>query len=100
VAILEAIKLATHKGYDQVVFDSDSQTLVNAIYAQRVGIFEFSSVITSIRSLLNVFLNFKVKFIRRQANLVAQTLARVANYWDCHHIFDITPPCIDLILIN
>jgi hypothetical protein len=65
VAILEAIKLATHKGYDQVVFESDSQTL-NAIYAKRVGIFEFRSVITSIRALLNVFLNFKVKFIRNK----------------------------------
>jgi hypothetical protein len=30
VAILEAIKLATRKGYDQVVFESYSQTLVNA----------------------------------------------------------------------
>jgi ribonuclease HI len=31
VALLEAIKLATLKGFDHVVFESDSQSLMNAI---------------------------------------------------------------------
>ncbi|PNX69957.1 hypothetical protein L195_g057004 [Trifolium pratense] len=34
VALLESIKLAVQRGYDRVVFESDSQTLVNSIYAR------------------------------------------------------------------
>jgi ribonuclease HI len=40
VALLEAIKLVAHKEYNYVEFESDSQSIVNAIYASRVGIAE------------------------------------------------------------
>jgi ribonuclease HI len=40
VALLEAIKLVVHKEYNYVEFESDSQSIVNAIYASRVGIAE------------------------------------------------------------
>jgi hypothetical protein len=97
---LEAIKLAIHKGYNHVVFESDSQSLVNSIYANRVEISEFSSVIVNITQSLDVSPNFKIKFTRRQTNLVAHTLAWAANSWTSLRNFDISSPCIEFILIN
>jgi hypothetical protein len=58
-----------------------------------------SSIIISIRQLLHDFPNFKVKFIRRQANLVAHILVRAANSWTSLRTFEISPPCIELIFI-
>jgi hypothetical protein len=83
-----------------VVFESDSQSLVNSIYTNRVEISEFSSVIVNITQSLDVSPNFKNKFTRRQTNLVAHTLARAANSWTSLRIFDISSPCIEFILIN
>ncbi|CAJ2639496.1 unnamed protein product [Trifolium pratense] len=101
VALLEAIKLAVQRGYDRVVFESDSQTLVNSIYAARhIEISEFSMIIHKIKSVLVVFPNFEVKFIRRQADSVAHTLARAANYWASHRFFEFIPSCIELMLFN
>jgi hypothetical protein len=38
--------------------------------------------------------NFEVKFVKRQVNSVAHTLARAANSWSSFHIFEIIPSCI------
>jgi hypothetical protein len=44
--------------------------------------------------------NFEVKFITRQVNSVAYTLARAANSWSSFHIFKIISSCIKLLVIN
>jgi hypothetical protein len=66
----------------------------------KVGNSEFSSVITNITQLLDVSPYFKVMFIRRQTNLVAHTLTKAANSCASLRIFDISPHCIEYILIN
>ncbi|GAU18799.1 hypothetical protein TSUD_80880 [Trifolium subterraneum] len=52
---------------------------------KRRGNSEFLSIVHDIRSLMSSFINFEVKFVRRQANLVAHTLARAANSWASFH---------------
>jgi hypothetical protein len=42
------------------------------------------------------YVNFEVKFIRKQVNLVAYTLAMAANSWTSFHRFEIIPSCIEL----
>jgi len=61
---------------------------------------DFGHIISSCRSLLNQFRNFKISFVRRQGNYVAHTLARASNLDACHHIYDLILSCIFSILMN
>ncbi|GAU28837.1 hypothetical protein TSUD_21740 [Trifolium subterraneum] len=76
MAAMEEAKL---RGLDRVQFESDSKVLIEAIHMQRRGNSEFLSIVHDILSLMSSFINFEVKFVRRQANLVAHTLARAVN---------------------
>ncbi|PNX88646.1 cytochrome p450 [Trifolium pratense] len=78
-ALLQAMKEAKHKGFEQVQFESDSQLLVEAIRTKRRDNSEFLSIVNDIILIKLSCANFEVKFIRRQVNLVAHTLARAAN---------------------
>ncbi|KAK2364380.1 putative mitochondrial protein [Trifolium repens] len=78
-ALLLAMKEARHRELDRVQFESDSKVLVDAIYMKRRGNSEFLSIVHDIINFMSYFLNFEVKFIRRQTNSVAHTLARTAN---------------------
>jgi hypothetical protein len=51
---------------------------VDAIHKLGVGNSEFSSLICNINNILLSNPNFVVKFIKRQANMVAHSLVRVA----------------------
>jgi ribonuclease HI len=82
-----------------VIIESDSQCVVDAISHLRGGNSEFSMLISQINNCLSCNPNFVVKFIKRQANMVAHTLARVAISWSRRCIFESLPPCI-LTLMN
>ncbi|PNX77111.1 cytochrome p450, partial [Trifolium pratense] len=80
LALLHAMKEAIYRGFERVHFESDSKLLVNAIHSRRRGNSEFSLIVNDIILLMSSsYVNFEVKFVRRQANLVAYTLARAAN---------------------
>jgi hypothetical protein len=66
------------RGLSQVVFETDSKSVVDAVQHFRGGSSEFSSIIGHINNVLLLNPNFMVKFIKRQANMVAHTLARAA----------------------
>jgi ribonuclease HI len=95
VALLEAIHFANVNRWDRVVFESDSSTLVQALSSPGHGDSEFSAIVSSIIYQLSLHSNFEVKFVRRQANMVAHSLARVACSWVSHRIFDSYPSCIE-----
>jgi hypothetical protein len=50
--------------------------------------------------MLSIVFNFDVKFVKRQANMVARTLARAAYSRLSHYVFESIPPCIDTYLMN
>jgi ribonuclease HI len=100
LALLEAIILITSQGLNNVIFESDSQSIVHAVNANLDGISEHYSIVTCIRQLLSSFPNFKVKFLRRQANMVAHTLARAAISWASHRFIMYVPPCIASLINN
>ena len=66
----------------------------------RRGNSEFLSIVHDIVNFMSSFLNFEVKFIRRQANSVAHALARAANSWVSFHRFEIIPLCIEHSIAN
>jgi hypothetical protein len=100
VALLDAIHFTDVNRWDRVVFETDSATLVQALSYPSHGDSEFSAIVSSIIYQLSLHSNFEVKFVRRQANMVAHTLARAACSWASHRIFDSYPSCIEPWLIN
>ncbi|XP_058726534.1 uncharacterized protein LOC131597891 [Vicia villosa] len=108
LSVLEAEALALKEAIQSVImlhnaptiFESDSQQVVQALSSNTSGSSEFILIINSIKSLLLDFPNFEVKFIKRQANMVAHTLDKAANSWSRCCMFDVIPPCITFYLIN
>ncbi|GAU41854.1 hypothetical protein TSUD_366010 [Trifolium subterraneum] len=99
-ALLLAMEEARHRGLNRVQFESDSKVLIEAIHMKRRGNSEFLSIVHDIIGLMSSFINFEVKFVRRQANLIAHTLARAANSWASFHRFENIPFCIDRLIFN
>jgi ribonuclease HI len=100
LALLHALKEMEQRGLTQVIFETDSKSVVDAIQHIRGGNSEFSAIICNINNVLLRNPNFVVKFIKRQANMVAHTLARAAISWSRRYIVDSLPPCITSLLIN
>jgi ribonuclease HI len=100
LTLLEAMKTACIMNLDKIIFECDSQLVVNAIHANHDGASAFSIIISSIKNLLLLNSNFEVKFVKRQANLVAHKLARAANSWASRCDFYSIPPCIKNQLNN
>jgi hypothetical protein len=74
--------------------------VVDAIHRLSSGFSEFSAIICNIQNILSRNPNFVGKFIKRQANMVAHTLARVASSWASRCICEILPLCISSLLNN
>jgi ribonuclease HI len=99
-ALLEAMRTMEQNGISHVIFETDSKNVVDAIHNLRMGISEFSSIICNIRNVLSLNPNFVVKFIKRQANMVAQKLARAAIVWASRYVVDVLPLCITSLVNN
>jgi len=95
-----AIQVANDKDWHRVIFESDSNTLVDCISSPTRGRSKFHALVSLIKSILVLHPDFEVKFVRRQANMAAHTLVGAACSWASHRVFEICPPCIDTILSN
>ncbi|CAK8560665.1 unnamed protein product [Lathyrus sativus] len=100
LALKEAIQCAITRNMNFVIFESDSQVVVNVVLSTHVGCSEFSCIISSIKQLLPLIQNFEVKFIKCQANMVAHSLPKAANSWSRRSVINVIPPCIESLLIN
>ena len=94
IALLDVIHFANVNRWDRVVFESDSTTLVQALSSPGHGDSKFYAIVSSNIYQLSLHFNFKVKFVRWQANMVAHTLARATCSWASHRIFYSYPSCI------
>ncbi|XP_058784658.1 uncharacterized protein LOC131659490 [Vicia villosa] len=100
LALKEAIQSAIDMEMQNVIFECDSLRMVQAIHGKFQGVSEFSCIISSIHRLLFNFPNFKVKFVKRQANMVAHSIAKAANSWTRRSLFHMIPLCIEQLLFN
>ncbi|XP_045828732.1 uncharacterized protein LOC123920515 [Trifolium pratense] len=100
LALLEALKVLEQRGLTHVIIETDSKSVVDAISHLRGGSSEFSFISCNIKNILLCNPNFKVKFIKRQTNMVAHTLARTAVSWSYRCTFETLPHCITPILNN
>ena len=95
VALLDVIHFADVNRSDQVVFESDSATIVQALSSPGHGDSEFYTIVSIIIYQLVLHSNFKVKFVKRQTNMVAHTLVKAVCSWASYHIFYSYPSCIE-----
>jgi ribonuclease HI len=100
IALLEALEVMRQRGFSHVVFETDSKCVVDAIHHFRSGQSEFSILVSNIISIISCNQNFVVKFVKRQANMVAHTLARAVISWSHRCTFELLPLCITPLLNN
>jgi ribonuclease HI len=100
LALLGAMQELQQRGFHNVIFETDAHNIVHAIRHRYNGESEFSSIINKIKCMLSSNLGFEVKPIRRQANMIAHSLARAAFSWPCRRFSDFIPSCINSLLVN
>jgi hypothetical protein len=84
MTILEAIREAISRGWSNIIFESDSKVVVEAIKSNPQGRSELCYIIVSIKALLQCNSNFEITII----------------FWSRHTYFNNILPCIDHIIIN
>jgi len=89
-----------HLGLSKVHIELDCKLVVDGIVDSSNNQSEFGNIMANCRALLQHFPNFKISFVRRQANYVAHSLARESQLHTRHQVFDLIPPCITTILMN
>jgi ribonuclease HI len=99
LALIEALHVMEQRGITHVIIETDSKSVVDAICHFHGGNSEFSFLISQINNILLCNPNFEDTFIKRQANMVAHTLARAVISWSRRCTFELLPPCI-LTLMN
>lgn len=78
-ALLEALNWATSMDLQHVIFETDAKLVVDAIQSNPMDHSEFGTIIAECCSLISAESNYQICFSKRQANVVAHTLARAAN---------------------
>ncbi|XP_058758252.1 uncharacterized protein LOC131631477 [Vicia villosa] len=101
LGLLAAINWVLDLGYDNVVFESDSKSVVDSVTIPKPNDSDFGTITgVCFQLLTHSTRNFQVKFIRRQANEVAHALAKTAPSLASFHIFNDVPTCIYNLIIN
>jgi len=83
-----------------VMFETDSKILFDAIASTTTPINEFGDLVTHCRSLLRNRLDFVVSYVRRQANRVAHSIARASLSHPNPHIFHHVTPTLYPLIFN
>src|SRR4030067_946497 len=101
LGLFHAIEWLSDMKFDNVDFALDSQLTTTAFNHHREDVTEFGQVISACKRLFtSSFTNSQVEFNKRQANMVAHTLARVATLSASSTIHIDVPPCIEQLIIN
>jgi hypothetical protein len=94
---VDAMKEANPRSLDMIQFESDSH---EAIRTRHNDISYFNLIVADITKIMLSWVNFEVKFIRRQANMVAHALVRTTNSWASFHKIEIVSLYIERLLVN
>nr|KYP35971.1 Putative ribonuclease H protein At1g65750 family [Cajanus cajan] len=100
MACLEAITWLANSHYEKVLIELDCKKVVDDLYDSTSLFSEYGRLSYKGRSLLALHKNLEVRFVRRQANHVARTLARVSRLYASPHYFDFIPTCIATSIMN
>lgn len=61
------------------MFETDCKSVADAFNSRRIDVFEFGAIVSSARSMVRTNESFIIKYVRRDANIVAHRLPRIAK---------------------
>ncbi|XP_038704726.1 uncharacterized protein LOC120000672 [Tripterygium wilfordii] len=82
-ALMKGTQLAIHMGVSNLIIESDSHVLVNAIRSEAYELAPFGHILDDIRSLISCIGSVSLRYTRRLCNRVAHKLARNSINFDC-----------------
>jgi len=86
---------------DNVDFETDSKLTADAFLSTRNDVSELDCIIFSCHSLFSTFFsNYRVKFVRRQTNMVVHAPAREAMSLASPAVYFKMPTYIETLIIN
>jgi len=100
LSLRDAIYWLGQLDLSKVHIELDCKLVVDSIVDRSINHSEFGYIMATCRAMLQHFPNFKISFVRRQANFVTHILARASKLHACHQIFDLIPSCITTIVRN
>lgn len=100
LGLLEAIKVAISNDMRDVMFETDSKVLSDALHTTSTLANEFGDLVSHCISLLVSRNDFVVSYVRRQANKVAHSIARASLSNPSPHIFRDVPTTLYSLIMN
>ncbi|XVE89436.1 hypothetical protein DITRI_Ditri19aG0201200 [Diplodiscus trichospermus] len=79
MGLAKAMSWICELGYKHAIFEADAKIVVDAILAAKVDGFDFGSLVLTCRTFLHAELTFSLRFVRRQANVLAHAFARLSH---------------------
>ncbi|XP_073042037.1 uncharacterized protein [Primulina eburnea] len=90
----EALSWVEDMDLQEIIFESDSKVVIDAVNSLRKDDSEFGALISACRVILRQRPSYKVCFTRRQANKVAHNLARLSCFHAHPMIWNLPPDLI------
>lgn len=87
IGLLRALQWVVELNLQNVLFELDAKQVVDSLSSRVIDLSEIGSVIFECKRLLSLNPTFGVGYVRRQANVVAHSLARVATFWSRPQVF-------------
>ncbi|XVF80380.1 hypothetical protein PTKIN_Ptkin15bG0065400 [Pterospermum kingtungense] len=78
MCVREALSWVKNQGFHLVCFETDAKYVVDAIHWEQQDYSKYGSLIYECKSLLKNDVSFSIHFVRRQANEIAHTLAKLS----------------------
>ncbi|XVF52726.1 hypothetical protein PTKIN_Ptkin05aG0041600 [Pterospermum kingtungense] len=81
LGLLHALRWIKELGYERVIFELDSKTVVDVVNSSLLDVSEFGSLVSTCKNLLYDSIGFSVVFVKRGKNAAAHCLAQsVCDY--------------------
>ncbi|XP_075665390.1 uncharacterized protein LOC142635059 [Castanea sativa] len=87
LACKTAMRYALELGFEEVVFEGDSETITNAINSTSPCLSSFGNILDDVRSLALNFVSAIFVHIKRQGNAVADKFAKASKFSTCPHFW-------------
>ncbi|PNX90774.1 60S ribosomal protein l23, partial [Trifolium pratense] len=83
-----------------IVIETDCLQVVQALRSRQKNNTEFGAIIECCRSLVNLYENCDISYVRRQANRVAHDLAQASRFIANLQVLNSCPSCIESTIMN
>ena len=102
IGLLEGMKMAISNGTHNVIFETDSRSLVNALYSTTTTtpLNEFEDLVIQCKNILLSYHDFAVSFVRRKVNKVAHSIAKATSSHPRPFVFHVVPTTMYSLIMS